>query len=167
MDLILVRHAIACERSPLRWPDDSQRPLTPAGIAKFEGAARGLKHVVKSVDTVLCSPFVRAMQTARILEDIAGWPVPIPCVELEPSRAPVEVTERLQEYAESETVALVGHEPLLGELAGYLIGGIDSPAQPFKKGGSACFRSVDSPTAGTMMLRWWLPPKIARKLGPT
>lgn len=166
MDLILVRHAIAYERSSLRWPDDSQRPLTPTGVAKFEEAARGLKRVVSSVDVVLSSPFVRAMQTAHVLEDVAGWPAAIQCPELEPSRSPVEVTHLLQEYTGAGVVGLVGHEPLLGELASYLIGGINVPAQPFKKGGTACFRSVDVPEAGTMTIRWWLSPKIARRLGP-
>jgi hypothetical protein len=28
MDVYLVRHAIAGQRDPARWPDDSQRPLT-------------------------------------------------------------------------------------------------------------------------------------------
>jgi hypothetical protein len=50
-------------------------------------------------------------------------------------------------------------------LAGVLLSGIDAPAQPFKKGGAACFRSERGPESGSMMLRWWLPPKVALKLG--
>ncbi len=166
MELILVRHAIAYERDPLRWPDDSERPLTPAGIAKFEQAARGLRQVAKSVEVVLSSPFVRAMQTARILEDVAGWPEPVTCDVLEPSNDPLAVISFLQEHHSHGVVALIGHEPLLGELAGALLSGAGGPAQPFKKGGAACFESEQGPPNGSMTLRWWLPPKLARKLGP-
>ncbi len=166
MDLILVRHAIAFERDPLRWPDDSDRPLTPAGIAKFEQAARGLGRTATSVDEVLSSPFVRAMQTARILEDVAGWPQPAACEVLEPAHDPMEVISFLQKHHADGVVALVGHEPLLGELAGALLSGPGGTAQPFKKGGAACFRSEQGLPGGIMTLRWWLPPKVARNLGP-
>jgi len=165
MDLILVRHAIAFERDPLRWPDDSERPLTPAGTATFEQVASGLRQVVKSVDVMLSSPFVRAMQTARILEDVARWPKLEICEVLEPSHDPLEVIAYLREHHPSGVVALVGHEPLMGELAGTLLSGAGGAAQPFKKGGAACFRSIQDTPGGLMMLRWWLPPKVARKLG--
>ncbi|MGA7672306.1 MAG: hypothetical protein WBW04_17920, partial [Nitrolancea sp.] len=60
---------------------------------------------------------------------------------------------------------LVGHEPLMGELAGTLISGAGGPPQPFKRGGAACFESEQGLASGIMTLRWWLPPKVARKLG--
>ncbi len=165
MELILVRHAIAYKWDPLRWPDDSERPLTPAGITKFELAARGLGRVVNSVDVMLSSPFVRALQTARILEDVAGWPQPVTCEVLEPSHDPTEVIAFLQQDHPRGVVVLVGHEPLMGELAGTLLSGAGVPPQPFKKGGAACFRSEQGLPSGIMTLRWWLPPNVARKLG--
>jgi len=41
LELYLVRHAPAAERGP-EWPDDSARPLTPGGAAKFGKAVAGL-----------------------------------------------------------------------------------------------------------------------------
>ncbi|HEY7678606.1 MAG TPA: hypothetical protein VIG69_16145 [Candidatus Methylomirabilis sp.] len=41
MDLYLVRHAFAGKRDPARWPDDTQRPITPEGARRFRQAARG------------------------------------------------------------------------------------------------------------------------------
>ncbi len=167
MELILIRHAIAFERDLLRWPDDSGRPLTPEGVSRFEQAARGLRSICKSVDIVLSSPYVRAMETAEILEEEAGWPEPKPCAVLKPSHEPDDVIAFVQEQHHYGVVALVGHEPLLGELAGVLLAGTGAPAQPFKKGGAACFRSDLGVGDGAMMLRWWLPPKLMRKLAST
>lgn len=164
MDLILVRHAIAHERDPQRWPDDSERPLTSAGEQRFEEAATGLRQVAGAVGVVLVSPFVRAVQTARILEEVAGWPAAETFAELEPSRRPGEVIAALQPRYNQGTVALVGHEPLLGELAGVLLAGVGAPALPMKKGGAACFQSGLGVAEGAMTLAWWLPPKVLRKL---
>jgi phosphohistidine phosphatase len=166
MDLILVRHAIAGERDPRRWPDDSERPLTKDGIAKFEQAAVGLRKVAGSVDLVLASPLRRAWQTAEILENVAGWPAPVECVELQPENAPETVIERCTRE-EAGVIALVGHEPLLGELAAALLAGFGAPSQPLKKGGAVCFHTRDDVAAGGMTLRWWLPPKLLRQLGAT
>jgi phosphohistidine phosphatase len=164
MDLILVRHAIAGERDARRWPDDSERPLTKDGIAKFEQAAAGLRKIAGSVDLVLASPYRRAWQTAEILEHAAGWPAPMECVELQPENSPATVIERCNRER-ADVIVLVGHEPLLGELAATLIDGEGAPAQPLKKGGAACFRTNGDIVAGGMTVRWWLPPKLLRQLG--
>ena len=76
MDLYLVRHAIAFDFDTSQWPDDSQRPLTPEGQKRFSRAARAWR-ARPSVDLVLSSPWVRAWQTAELLESEAGWPRPV------------------------------------------------------------------------------------------
>ena len=73
MELYLVRHAIAGHADHARWPDDTQRPLTEEGIARFQPAARGLARIVPTVERVLSSPWVRAWQTAEILQEESGW----------------------------------------------------------------------------------------------
>jgi phosphohistidine phosphatase len=163
MDLILVRHAIAEERDPVRWPTDRERPLTNDGIKRFERAASGLRRVQGSVDLVLSSPYVRAWQTAQILHDIAQWPDPVSCRELEPLND-LQLIIDLCNRVESRSVALVAHEPLLGELAAALFAGFDTAAQPLKKGGAVAFSSEQSVTAGGMELRWWLTPRVLRLL---
>ena len=60
-------------------------------------------------------------------------------------------------------VALVGHEPNLGELAGQLIGA-RTPLE-FKKGGICRIDFDMLPPKGGGMLRWFLTPKMLRKLG--
>jgi phosphohistidine phosphatase len=164
VELIIVRHAIAFERDASRWPDDRGRPLTPKGETRFRKAARGLGRLVSGVDIVLCSPLVRAWQTAEILADEADWPQPARLEALEPDRTAKDVVEALGSYRSKEVVVLVGHEPLLGELIASLVTGSDeADAFTLKKGGAACV-AVDGPAGERAALRWLLTPKIERAL---
>ena len=65
-ELYFVRHGLAEERGEA-WPEDTKRPLTDEGIARFRKAEKGLSRVGVAVDVVLTSPLVRARQTAEIL----------------------------------------------------------------------------------------------------
>ena len=65
-DLYLVRHAIAAERGE-EWPDDTKRPLTDAGIARFKESVEGLAWLDVEIDEIFTSPLVRTKQTATLL----------------------------------------------------------------------------------------------------
>jgi phosphohistidine phosphatase len=165
MDLYLVRHAVAFEADPTRWPDDRERPLTPDGKKRFRKAAAGLAEVVDKVDVVLVSRWVRAWQTAELLEKQAAWPKPAPCEALEGGRSPAEVLQALQAHDGSTDVALVGHEPNMHELASYLLTAETGHAQvEFKKGAVACIELRDGLRPGSGRLRWLLPPAVLRAL---
>src|SRR5690349_16168557 len=107
MDLYLVRHAIAFDADPTKWPEDRDRPLTPQGEKKFARAARGLGRLVDSVDLVLSSPFNRAWRTAELLHEEADWPAPVRCQALESGRSPAEAMQALQPHTALSAVALV------------------------------------------------------------
>lgn len=158
LDILIVRHAIAFEHDPLRWPDDAERPLTMEGEVAFRKAARGLAMLVDPPAVQLSSPFVRAWRTAEILTEEAGWPPPEPSKALEAGRDAHGVLEELNDIHGGPIVALVGHEPMLSELIGLLVGGGNIE---MKKGGIA---RVDAhsvnPGGGT--LRWLIPPKVLR-----
>src|SRR5581483_6436342 len=115
MELLIVRHAIAFERDRRRWPEDSERPLSPAGIRRARRAAAGLKELIAAPERVLTSPLLRARQTARVLSEFAGWPQALHCPELSPGQAPAAVLRQLRQHREKR-IALVGHEPGLGLL---------------------------------------------------
>ena len=163
MELYFVRHAIAYDRDPDRWPTDRDRPLTPPGEERFRKAARGLSGLVRSVDVVLASPLVRAWRTAELLTEEAGWPEPVECDALEPDRSASDVAVSLKTYRDRGVVAIVGHEPLLGEAIAYLLTGSDEHPVALKKGGVACVDLDAEPPDGAA-LRWLLTPKIERKL---
>jgi phosphohistidine phosphatase len=158
LELFIVRHAIAEEQDPIRWPDDADRPLTMEGEVAFRRAAQGLTKLTNPPATVLSSPYVRAWRTAEILQQEAGWPAPEPFKALEADRQPQDVIDELASAPGGPSIALVGHEPMLSELAGILIGGGNVE---LKKGAVARL-DVRALTRGGATLRWLLPPKVLR-----
>ena len=164
MEVILVRHAIAHERNPRRWPDDSQRPLTPEGALKFRKGARGIAACLPPKCVLLSSPFVRARETASILAGVARLGKAIECAELAANQPAQRGFELLRSRKES-AVALVGHEPWLSEFLAEALGGADARFDiEFKKGGAASLEFTGRPRPGCATLRWLLPPRVLRSL---
>ena len=165
MDLYVVRHAIAFERDPARWPDDSKRPLTPEGELRFRRAARGLARIAPEVDVLLSSPFARAWRTAEILEDRAGWPAARRCDALASDHPPQQAVEALTALAPVGAVGVVGHEPHLHLLISLLLAGDPERVHvELKKGAVAALRVEGDLRPGSASLRWVLPPRTLRSL---
>jgi phosphohistidine phosphatase len=160
--LYLVRHAIAEARGE-SWPDDAARPLTGRGGSRFEKSVRGLARIGVAIDVVLTSPLVRTRQTAEILAAGLDPQPPIVAVEsLAPGGSHQAVLADLEKQGRRPRIALVGHEPGIGELAGRLIG-LRHPI-PFKKG-AVCRIDADTLPPGQIgVLGWFLTPRILRSL---
>src|SRR3954468_19673869 len=162
LELYLVRHGIAAERGK-DWPDDSKRPLTPAGIARLKKAAHGLNAIGVGFDQIVTSPLVRTRQTAEVFaEELKSKPPIVTSDSLAPAGTPAAVMQEITKHVRRARVALVGHEPNLGELAAQLIGA-RNPLE-FKKGGICRIDFDMLPPKGGGMLRWFLSPKMLRKL---
>ena len=165
MDLYIVRHAAALERNPDRWPDDSERPLSPEGEEEFRLAARGLARIASPIDVILSSPYKRAWQTAQILAELESWPAPKSFPVLEPTLPPEKALLALETYSEAGSIAVVGHRPGLHELAAYLLTGqSDGLKIGIEKGGVVCvgFDGPIDPGAGE--LQWLLTPEFLSSL---
>ncbi len=161
-ELYLIRHAVAEERSDA-WPDDAKRPLTPDGMSRMRKTVRGLSRLGVAIDVVLTSPLVRARQTADI---VAGGLEPKPTLVTIESLAPggtfAALVADLEKHARKSRIALVGHEPGIGEIAARLIG--SRHAFEFKKG-AVCRIDLDVlPPAGPGDLRWFMPPRVLRAI---
>lgn len=161
MELLLVRHAIAFERDPRRWPDDAERPLSPRGMARAQKAAAGLKRLTRPPARVLTSPLLRTRQTAQILTQISGWPRAAPTPQLLPGTPPEEFLALLSRI-KAARIAAVGHEPDLGELLAACLGGTTRAGLAFRKMGVAMVTFRASPRAGRGELAWFLPPRLLR-----
>jgi phosphohistidine phosphatase len=161
MELLIVRHAIAFERSATRWADDDERPLSPQGVERARQAAAGLKRVAKRPARVLTSPLLRARQTAAILTQFARWPKASICPQLQPGGAPEALFALL--LAKQVRTALVGHQPDLGRfVATCLPGHAASVAFEVKKMGVALIRFRGVPRLGHGELLWLVPPRMLR-----
>jgi phosphohistidine phosphatase len=165
IELYLVRHAIAAERGP-KYPDDRLRPLTPAGSKKFSESVPGLRELGVVLDFVLTSPLVRARDTAALLS--AGLKPKPGIAEIEalaPGGRHQAIVEAIKTHAKRHRrLALVGHEPDLGELAAKLLAARGTIE--FKKGGVALIEVDGATPGGPGTLRWMLTPKALRSLAP-
>jgi phosphohistidine phosphatase len=164
MRVFLVRHAIAHERNRTRWPNDSLRPLTSAGIEKFRKAARGLAEWLPKSAVMLTSPFVRARETAAILAENRGGAKPVECSQLGANQ-PVSKAFELLRSRKEKSVVLVGHEPYLSNLLSAALAGSHPQLRiDFKKGGAACIEFASRIEPGRATLQWMLPPRMLRAL---
>src|SRR5262249_34455272 len=164
MDLLIIRHAIAYDRDPHRWREDAERPLSPAGMRRARKAAAGLKQLTVRPQRVLTSPLVRARQTARILTEVASWPEAEEVPELSPGEPALAVLALLAKERR-KLIAVVGHQPGLGQLLGAcLLGGGGSLPIEMKKNAVACVSFEGKPRAGHAALRWLATPRMLRAL---
>jgi phosphohistidine phosphatase len=156
--LFLIRHGVAEERGDA-WPDDAKRPLSEDGIERFQRSARGLARLDVWIDVVLTSPLVRARQTADIVAAAFDPQPSIVTIEsLAPGGSYASLVADLEKHGRKTRIALVGHEPGIGELGARLIGSRHS--FEFKKG-AVCRIDVDEiPPVGPGDLRWFLTPKV-------
>jgi len=161
-ELYLIRHGIAEQRGDA-WPDDTKRPLTEEGMSRLRKSARALARVGVSFDVVLTSPLVRTQQTAEIVASVFSPKPPIVNVEaLAPDGSPTAVLAELEKHVKRTRIALVGHEPGIGEL-GSRLAGLRTDME-FKKGAIARIDVEMLPPKGPGVLRWFIPPKFLRNI---
>lgn len=161
LELYLIRHGVAADRGE-DYPDDSKRPLTSGGIKRLQQEARALDALDVSFDHIIASPLVRTRQTADVLaECLTSKPTITTSDALAPAGTPSAVFHELARHMRKARIALVGHEPNLGELAARLIGA-RVPLE-FKKGGICRIDFEVFPPKGTGQLRWFVPPRMLRK----
>lgn len=114
--LVLVRHSKAAHDAPT----DLERPLTSKGRALADKLARTMRSRLGHLDLLLTSPAARARQTARPVQERLE-PAD---VRVEPGiyhEGPTGVLELIVSAPPSaSTIMVVGHEPTISILAGWL-----------------------------------------------
>jgi len=159
--LYLIRHGIAAERGT--YADDDDRPLTQKGIQKTEQIAQRLVELELKFDLIQTSPLVRARQTATILHDYKLASV----IETSDLLAPAGNLQawlnwlKLQPEEADRTLALVGHQPDLGNWAESLVWGSSKERLVVKKAGII---GLTLPPRGSVIGRsemfWLTPPRF-------
>ena len=116
MRLYLIRHATAADAERFAGPDED-RPLTHRGRVELRAVLPQVAAEEAPPRMIWTSPLVRAVQTAEAV--LSLW---APGAELRVTRSllsgadPAEVLEELHHEAVVSPLALVGHEPHLGQL---------------------------------------------------
>lgn len=137
MELYLIRHGIAAERDTCAT--DEERPLTDKGREKTHQVAKQLRDRKLRFDLILTSPLVRARETADILQEVGLGSQVEEFTSLAPDgdiRTWVSwLEEWRQNTASKGCLALVGHQPDLGNWAEMLVWGDAKEKLILKKAG--------------------------------
>ena len=158
MKVLLIRH------TALTTPDvpDTDRPLPSFAEVKVLMAVRGLSRLAPPPDVILTSPLPRATATAALV----GRAFARNDVRTEPALAADDVdgiVAALRTQPRDASVALVGHEPMLGTLLARLLGFAPAERFPFRKGGAALVDLPDALEAPGRLI-WFLHPRLLRTL---
>jgi phosphohistidine phosphatase len=164
MRLILVRHGIAIDRDDPDCPPDAERHLTQEGMHLTRQAAQGLLVMKATVDVILTSPLLRAVQTAQIVAEVFDRKKSSVVVteNLLPHRDPGIFLAGLAEHADSDVLA-VGHAPHMDELLARAVGIQDGAVTSLKKAGAALLE-LGEDLLPPARLVWVLPAGTLRRL---
>src|SRR5437667_4924124 len=110
----LVRHGAADDAAP--GVPDALRTLTAKARRRFRKAARSLGRKSGTLDLVLTSPLVRAVQTAEILAGEVEHDSFSVLPELAPGHDAAEALRAVSRARKEGSIALVGHEPQLSRM---------------------------------------------------
>lgn len=151
MDILFIRHATAQEAAS---GGDAKRKLTKAGVGEAKSLAKALKAMKIAPDKLLTSPLVRAVQTAAIVGEELGLEVQ-EAAFLAPGGGHADIRSQLDELATEgvESVALVGHAPLLDKMIGELIAPNAEIGLSVSKAGAALVEFDPRPGRGELL---WL-----------
>ena len=152
MRIGLFRHGIAEDVAR----SDFDRRLTPAGRAEVGRVAELIYRAGYRPGCILHSPLVRAVQTAEVIHE--RFPE-APMQEAEVLAWP-QLDAILRLCAGVRDPLLVGHEPILGNLVGKLIGA-PGGSTPLERSGFALVDVDRIPTTRPGMLRGFVHPSLA------
>jgi len=158
VNLYLIRHA---EARPLGEGDtitDDERPLTEQGEAQAKLIGAGLQKRGIHLGMILTSPLLRARQTADLI--VGAWAAPTPQLEVCDGLSPGKSAKKLSRHLrtlETDSVAIVGHNP---DLSGYLAWLVGSKwAQLHVSKGGVAFVVADGVRKGLGTLQWLVTPE--------
>ncbi len=156
--LFIVRHAYAGHHGDARYPDDSLRPLTPAGTKQFHKFVKKLVKRGFDPQVVATSPLVRCRQTAQVIcERVEPAPELVELEALEPGSDLDSLIGWSNARAE-QSLVWVGHAPDVDQLVASLLQ-MPPGAISFRKGAVAALRfDEDQLALGAAELRYFVAP---------
>jgi len=158
MQVHLLPHGTAEDVQP--GSSDAERKLTAAGRDEVRRAGECARRARVAPTLILSSPYVRAVETAEIAASVLGYRGAIVQTRvLAPSGSPQQVWNEIRNRQDETQILLAGHEPLLSQLAAYLL---STPALQIEMRKATLVRiDLDrfaSDPCG--ILKWMVPPEI-------
>jgi len=124
MNLFIVRHG----HSPMQ-DSDHQRPLSELGLQQAQQAAGFIQQNTDTIPYILCSDAVRTHQTAAQIASAFG--IDSCDARNEFYTAGVGIwCDAIEALSQHQSLVLVGHNPTISQLCGYLTGSNDIYFKP-------------------------------------
>jgi phosphohistidine phosphatase len=166
MRLILVRHATAWDIGEQGIASDFDRSLSDRGRREARNLTKTLESLGVTLNAVVSSPLVRAVQTAQFLQSLVlDSPAEmLTCRHLSTTDFRAKKATKFLNALGLETVAIVGHMPDLGDYAAWLLGATKTTL-PFEKAGAAHISFDGEVAKGEGMLNWFVTPEWFRTEG--
>ncbi len=166
MILTLVRHGIAEDREVFAetGKPDELRPLTLRGQKRMKQCALGLSRVVGEVDILASSPWVRAVQSRKIIAEKFPGIRQLDLDILKPENSFEQVIDWVKRQRRAQNICLVGHDPHLSGLAGYLVSGRPQLYFSLRKGGVCVLEFIDKIDAGRAQILCLIQPSLLRRI---
>jgi phosphohistidine phosphatase len=166
MELYFIRHAIA---EPLGEGNDfldERRRLTAEGRERMHQAALGLRALGVEFDLVLTSPLARAVETALIIGEVFEMDRGLieQVAALRPEATPTSIFTVIKKQSGVESIALVGHQPSLGQEISRIVCGYADASIQLKKGGVCSVKVTETVPTIRGSLEWLLTPKQLRMI---
>jgi phosphohistidine phosphatase len=162
MIIYFLRHANAGDPK-LDSASDEKRPLDKLGIKQSHDMGRVLAALEIKVDAIISSPLLRALQTAELVaEEFDHKSKIITDAALRPEGSYEMFRDLLRRHSSKKSIMVAGHNPSMTDFLNRLLsGGSSFNAIEMKKGAVAKVEMDDHDSA---LLKWYLPPKVARAL---
>ena len=136
-ELFIMRHGQAENPSAATGWSDRARQLTEVGVQRIQAMIPAMRQLQFVPELIVSSPYPRAAETARIVHEGLKIGRSIQFVDALGADQNVfafyqtQLAERLES---SDSLMVVGHEPILSQLASLLIAGNLSTRIQMKKG---------------------------------
>jgi phosphohistidine phosphatase len=157
MNIYLIRHGDSEGIS--KGMKDPERKLTPDGELKIRNASLFWKNIIPEIDHIISSPYLRALQTAKIIASVYNHSIEIHIDKRLGCGSETEsLIEILNSFSSGE-IAIVGHQPDLSNHLSRLISGSGASIE-FKKGAIAKISFSNKVREGKGVLEFLIPPSI-------
>ena len=149
MKLYILRHGAAQRVAA----SDAERALTERGVSQVQAIADYCATHADGIERIICSPYLRARQTAAIFKEVAKLTTDI--IENANITPDIPVTRTVKSLDEHMTgdLLMVSHQPLVSSLITYLVWGETSPRVGMDTASLACLE-VEMLQPGMAELNW-------------
>ncbi|MFU8859340.1 MAG: SixA phosphatase family protein [Cyclonatronaceae bacterium] len=167
-----MEHLLVLRHAKSDWSDfgksDFERPLAPRGLKDAPMMGETVRSMGMTPDKIVCSPARRAKETAELFAKGAAFKGEL-VFEDDLYGGSAEICRKIvSAYSGTQTVLLIGHNPVIEEFLGVMCSGHVSAPVRMPTAALACLEltapAIGEVYPGSGVLKWFLIPKMLKKI---